>query len=318
MAKIIELYQAAQSGDILSKIDKDVLNKCKDTDISRYAVYIQDMWKVLDWLNVNAGIRYDKLDHDIDDKVANESYNPEADAVSPNFGLLFKLTPEIGLFGTVSKAFRLPTEANFCKNPELNPEEAINYEVGAKFFFEKIFAQLSCYRMDVKDKITYDEVSPDTWELRNIGEVRHEGIELSGKVMIMDGLSMTFAGDIIETEILEEPKYPEREGKELDQVPSWKCSLGLEYLTETGFGTRIDFTKVGKWYMDEENTEDYSGDFTTDVKFSWERDMLGYYLKLINIFDEEYCQQAYISSYYGEQYAPALPRTFLAGISLKF
>ncbi|RLD17322.1 MAG: hypothetical protein DRI22_00145 [Caldiserica bacterium] len=298
------------------EIDKDVLNKHKDTDIHKFAVYLQDMWKILDWLNLNMGIRYDRLKHDITDKINDEKYSPEVSALSPNFGLLFKVTSRLNLFTSISKAFRLPTESQFCKNPDLEPEKGMNYEAGMKFFSEKFFYQLSLYRMDLTDKITYEEVG-GSWVLRNVGKVRYQGIELTSGLELFKGVSLSLSGDITQTEILKEPKYPEREGKGLRQVPLWKVSLGLGYVSDTGFGIRFDFNRIGEWYMDYENEEKYPGYFRGDLKLSWDRENVSYYITVDNIFDEKYCRKAY-TSYGKKRYYPATPRTFSAGVRIKF
>ncbi|MBU3955786.1 TonB-dependent receptor, partial [bacterium] len=299
------------------EIDKDVLKKHMDTDISKFALYLQDMWNITDRMNLNIGARYDKLKHDITDRVAVKEYHPDVSAVSPNLGLLFKVTSKLNVFGSVSQAFRLPTESQFCKNSDLNPEKALNYEIGAKFFLDRISCELSGYQMNVIDKITYEETSPAVWEYRNVGEVKNRGIELASKISINKELSIALSGDIMQTEILKEPKYPDRVGKNLTQSPLWKTSLGLHYESETGFGAGADLRKVGSWYMDDKNTEKYSGYFVTDLNFAWKRDKLGYFLKVDNIFDEKYCRKAYISGT-SKLYYPSLPRTFSAGINVKF
>ncbi|MEW6556069.1 MAG: TonB-dependent receptor [Elusimicrobiota bacterium] len=299
------------------EIDKDILKRHNDTDIHKFAIYVQDMWKIFDWLNLNIGVRYDKLKHDITDRIKDKKYNPEVDAISPNLGLLFKVASKLSLFGSISRAFRLPIESQFCKNPDLGPEKGVNCEIGTKFFTEKLSNELSVYQMNVTDKITYEEVSPNKWEYRNVGEVKHQGIELTSNLDITNEFFVSLSGDINQTEILKEPKYPERVGKNIYQVPLWKTSLGLGYAGDTGFGVRADFNKIGEWYMDYENEEKYPGYFRTDLKFSWDKDNVSYYLTVDNIFDEKYCRQAYISGT-SKQYYPATPRTFSAGVKVKF
>jgi len=298
------------------EIDKDILNKHKDTDIHKFAIYAQDMWKILKWLNLNMGIRYDKLKHDITDRINDEKYNPSVDAISPNFGLLFKITSRLNLFTSISKAFRLPTESQFCKNPDLEPEKGLNCETGMKFFSEKLSCQLSSYQMNLTDKITYEEIG-GSWVLRNVGKVRYQGIEFASGLELFKGVTLSLSGDITRTEILKEPKYPEREGKSLRQVPLWKVSLGLGYVDDTGFGIRADFNKIGEWYMDYENEEKYSGYFRGDLKLSWDRENVSYYITVDNIFDEKYCRKAY-TSYGKKRYYPSTPRTFSAGVRVKF
>lgn len=299
------------------EIDKSKLNKYNDTDIHEFATYFQDMWEVSDLLNLNAGIRYDKLKHNITDEIKNKKYNPDVDAVSPNFGLLFKVTPKLNLFGSVSQAFRLPTESQFSKNPDLKPEKGVNYEIGAKFFTDKLSCELSLYQIKLTDKVTYEEVSPNVWEYRNVGKVKYQGVELTSNLDIFKGFSVSLSGDITQTEILKEPKYPERVGKDLTQVPLWKTSLGLKYANDNGFEIRADLYKLGKWYMDDANKERYPGYFRTDLKLSLDKDNISYYLRVDNIFDEKYAGKAYISGG-KELYFPATPRTFLAGVRVKF
>jgi len=299
------------------EINKSTIkDKYKYTTLNYSAVYLQDMWKIFDWLNINMGIRYDALAHKIEDRKAGKEYLPKTDAWSPNFGVMFRPIAHVGLFASISQAFRLPTESQFCQTPELRPEKGINYEVGTKISTQRASVDISVYQMDVTDKIAYD-TDPAGWKYRNIGAVKHQGVELSSRVKIFEGLSARISGDMIKTEIISDPKNPETIGKNFNQVPLWKVSLGLEYASrEPGFVAKIDMRKVGEWYMDTKNEVTYPGYFVTDVKLSWKKNGLGYFISCNNVLDEKYCRKADISGT-TKRYSPALPRTFSAGMSIE-
>lgn len=298
-------------------INKNILNEYKDMDIYQYAFYAQSIQELHERWNLHMGVRYDSLKHNITDMIKSKKYKCHLDAVSPNLGLVFKATPNLNLFGTVSKAFKSPTESQLAQNSELKPEKGLNKEIGVKLFANKMSWELSVYQMHLTDKITYKPVEPNKWELRNVGKVNYKGIELASNIDIFKGFSVSFAGDITRSEIRKDPKYPETIGKNVSQVPLWKVSLGLKYKTDKGFGARADLYKIGPWYMDDKNQKKYPGYFRTDLKFSLDKTNASYYLSIDNVFNAKYCRKAYISRG-KELYWPATPRAFWVGVEVKF
>jgi vitamin B12 transporter len=104
----------------------------------------------------------------------------------PGLDVAYKLSGQVRVYGSVGKAFRIPsyTELFYQSptvngNPDLKPEETLNYEVGAKFYSEVFIVEGSLFRNEGKNIIDYarlDDTQP--WTTRNIAEVNTTGFEI--------------------------------------------------------------------------------------------------------------------------------------------
>ena len=75
-------------------------------------------------------------------------------------------------------------------NPDLEPEEAVNYEAGiCHQFHETLRAEVSLYWIRLDNEIWYDAAER---RYENCGKTSHQGVESSLDFEIMDGLT-TFA-----------------------------------------------------------------------------------------------------------------------------
>ncbi|MDD5242072.1 MAG: TonB-dependent receptor [Sulfuricella sp.] len=110
-------------------------------------------------------------------------------------GLFYDLSSIARLYTTVSKKTRLPSLSDryntafgkYVENPNLQPEESVNYEIGYQgTLWKNTKAEAAIFRSDVTDKIQTWYPNPNlsctagtnVCQIRNVGEVRYDGIEL--------------------------------------------------------------------------------------------------------------------------------------------
>mgnify|MGYP003151354997 FL=1 len=103
----------------------------------------------------------------------------------PGLELGFQATEEIRLYSGYGKSFRIPTYTDLyyvgptnIGNPDLQPEQAQNFEVGAKWTKAGLFAELVYFNRNTDNLIEW--VRPDAntpWQPQNFNEVSFNGIE---------------------------------------------------------------------------------------------------------------------------------------------
>lgn len=103
-------------------------------------------------------------------------------------GLFYDRSPAARLYGTIAKKTRLPTLADrysqkfatYIENPDLQAEEAVNYEVGYQGNpWASAKAEAAVFYSDITNKIqSVANVSGVKSQMQNVGKVRISGVEL--------------------------------------------------------------------------------------------------------------------------------------------
>lgn len=148
-------------------------------------------------LDLIAGLRYDRYERDPDDPTLDKV---DRSFTSPRIGLSFRPNDEWQIYGNVAQAFRAPSLSElyndglhfagvpfvfpdnfFVPNPDLKPEESLQFEIGARFDRAGVFRAddqislaLNAYYADVDNYIdqvvntfagttTSDNVDAELW-----------------------------------------------------------------------------------------------------------------------------------------------------------
>lgn len=135
----------------------------------------------------------------------------DASSVNPQGGLFFKLTDTGTLHGSIAKKTRLPSIKDkysyrlgqAIPNPDLKPEESLNYEFGYKdLLFKNLVLETNLFYSQVTDFVLYKTIADPsnpgktTHQNQNVGQVNQYGLELglSGKILecLKGGFNYTF------------------------------------------------------------------------------------------------------------------------------
>lgn len=152
------------------------------------------------------------------------------------------MTPDFSLYANAAKTFR-PQSSIASYYGNLDPEEGVAYEVGAKFdLLDGITANVALYTSDKKN-VAYSSLDPATGDtvVKTAGLVRASGIEADLAGEITDEMSFIASYGYTHARILEDPDYA---GNEPVNVPHHTGSLYLTY----DFGeidSRGDSLKLG-------------------------------------------------------------------------
>jgi len=191
------------------------------------------------------GISYDRVEtveaQDLDkaDLTLVDFPHGDADAFNPQGGLFYKVTDTGTLHASVSQKSRLPSIKDkfsyklgtALPNPDLKPEESINYEIGYKeLLFKKLTLEANVFYSDVSDFILFKTI-PDPSnpgmtinQNQNIGDINQYGVELgvSGQILkcLRGGFNYTYI------------QYENRDSTDkLTNIPHNKLFAYLHYFT---------------------------------------------------------------------------------------
>lgn len=189
---------------------------------------------------------------------------------NPKASLLYKVTDNFKLRGSIGRAFRGPTLVKLYAdnwrmgpylvhaNPDLKPEKSIGYQLDAEYVFSrKLLVKLSLFRNDVKDLIDYRTVrhfypwhAPKfPWDMywENVDKAKTQGIELNLVSQIMDNLNANLGYTYLDTE-------NKKTNKELTYRPRHKLTLMLNYkVPEIGLNVDLEGKYMGKRYDSDYN-----------------------------------------------------------------
>jgi iron complex outermembrane receptor protein len=327
-----DIEQDSCHSDAVYKCDRSNLYRKTQTDIAKYALYIQDSWKIFEPLEAILSLRWDKANFDNTGDWYSWSGATKTDAggtrdmdgFSPKGSLLYKINENLNLYGSIGRAFRIPNPHDMFvgsgANPDLEAEKAMTYEIGTKYTTRKIAGSLAFYITKVEDLIVKSSPAFGA-PYENIGETEHKGVEASLAYCIMNGLDINLSGDYTRAEVKENPSDPSIEGKYIDRIPEYKIALGLDYSHASGFFASFYGKQTGPFYMDDANEDEYDDYFVADAmlgcKKKFGKSEVNLSVGCNNLFDKKYAATAY-TSYGKNKYYPGMPRYFFTKLSIKF
>jgi len=112
------------------------------------------------------------------------SYRGSWDNTSGLLGLGYRLNPQWRLTGSVATGFRAPSAGELSNNINLKPETHLSQEVGLTYAEGTELFRAVVFDTRTSDAIYWQSVSPYTPV--NIGKVRNQGLELTGKTQLAD------------------------------------------------------------------------------------------------------------------------------------
>jgi len=138
-----------------------------------WAVYVEDIWDIMEDLRLTIGGRYDH-------------YSDFGGEISPRVGINWEFARNLNTKFLYGRAFRAPSfmelYAGTRGNPNLKPETEDSYELslGAQFF--PFTGQVTVFYKDAKDYIVGEITgSPPSGKYMNVGERTSQGVTLQMK-----------------------------------------------------------------------------------------------------------------------------------------
>lgn len=278
------------------------------------ALNLQDQILFTDTLRGMLGARLERFEQGIDDHTRNTTNRQQHDALTQRAGLLYQLTPEIGLFANASTSFK-PNNGLDAAGRSFDPEEGVGYEIGIKsdVFDDRLSSTLAAFHIEKKNVLALD---PGTDTSRAMGKARSQGFDLQVAGQVTDAVRVIGAFAYIDAEVTEGDKVIPTGSRILGVAKHSGSLLGVYAFQDgrlRGSDLGAAFTYVG----------DRSGEAGSDFQLPAYHtvDLLAHYkasdnvtvgLNLNNVFDEKYFERSY-SNYWVN---PGEPRNFTVSLTL--
>lgn len=284
--------------------------------LSTASVYIQDSIHLNDQWIVVGGLRYQYYDLLAGKgRPFNGNTDSFGDALVPNAGLVYKLTPNVSFYANAAKTFR-PQSSIASEYGNLKPEEGVSYEVGSKFELPSgLTANVALYTSD-KENVAY---TTGNNIVRTAGLVRARGVEIDVAGSLTDSLDFIASYAFTDAEVLE----GENAGRRPVNVARHTGSFYLAYdvgeigpsgnTLKVGGGIRAVGDRAGinsnSYYLPGYAVVDAFATYT----FELERPIT-LQLNLKNIFDRTYYTSSIGSTAFGNQIGEPFNATLTARV----
>ncbi|MFB4358972.1 TonB-dependent siderophore receptor [Pantoea sp. BS_4] len=284
--------------DLLSPVtDSTTENTANANNLNRIhsrSVYLKDSISLTpDWIAVIGG-RYQHYE-----QRASKGFNPvvetlndEGNTFLPQTGLIYKITPDVSLYASMSKSFTPSTDVDDEGNVS-KPEQGTTWEVGSKWQLSpRLFASLALYRIDEK-RMTLNINGTN----RPINKARSQGVEveLNGDVVQNWDVSASYSYD--NAEIVDDRINPANNGNRFQNAPEQSGALYLSHNLivsnvpgdfRVGGGARYVGSRAG----DPDNSFTLPDYVVADSFIAWNNALLGkktqIRLNLNNLFNKHY------------------------------
>ncbi|SIS96093.1 TonB-dependent siderophore receptor [Insolitispirillum peregrinum] len=305
---------ALASCNTVSNSDSDQTEK-----LSTVSAYTQDSLHLDEQWILVGGLRYQYYD-----AMAGKgrpfvtNSDSAGNAIIPNGGIVYKLTPEVSLYTNVARTFR-PQVSVGSYIGDLQPEKGLSYEIGSKVDLGQRFSGTVALYNASKKNVAYTETVNGETVAKAAGRVRSRGIEVDVSGALTDHLNLIASYGLTDTRVMKDVAYA---GNRLPNVARHTGSLYLSYDLDdalpgssdvkVGGGVRAASQRAGaannSFFLPAYAVTDLFASYTLDLKTP-----LTLQLNLNNIFDTTY----YTSSIGSNNLSTAVGEPFNAVLSVR-
>ena len=279
------------------------------------ALNLQDQILFTDHLRGLLGARFEHFEQRTDDFSRNHAKSRQThDALTQRAGLLYQLTPEVGVFANASTSFK-PNSGLDAGGQSFKPEEGVGYEVGIKseLFDDRLSATLAAFHIEKENILALD---PFTNTNRAMGKARSQGFDLQLTGQVTDAVRVIGAFAYIDAEVTKGDKAIPAGSRILGVAKHSGSLLGVYEFQDgalRGSDLGAAFTYVGNRSGEAGGSFELPAYHTVDLLAHYKAtDNVTVGLNLNNLFDEKYYERSY-SNYWVN---PGEPRNLTVSLTL--
>jgi len=286
-------------------------------------------------LQIDAGLRYDRLQFEADDRLGNDDGTQTFRALSPSIGISYDLR-ETRLFANVSTGLEAPTTTELGNRPDgqggfndLNAEDIFSVETGVtgQWISQRLSYDMAAFYQDIDEVLVPFQLRAfGPTYFRNEGAARHLGAEGSVRWSPVDPLSLqasySYVDAVFTAGTIEEPESSvDLDGKKLPGVPSHRLGGTVEFDTAP-FRSAVTVQYVGEQYGDSKNSATNDAYTTVDLRLSYvgvslsDASRVTPFVALNNAFDVRY-NDVVVNAFDRQFYEPAAGRHWRFGAALQ-
>lgn len=295
--------------------DDDDLFERYQIRLDSYAVFIENQYKVTDFLSLVGGLRYDFLDfsqrygvsYAVDGRSTPDPKDTDKIGHSWQMGAVYTPFDNTSIYARYATGLDLDTSITSLDEEE-QFTEGEEYEVGIKQ--SAIDGKLE-WTVSVYDLVKSNILTQDPNDLENrlrIGEQSSRGIEASAFMQVTDTIGVSASGTILDARYDEFTRRGVNlRGKTPRSVPEKLMNFHVYWEFLPGWESGLHARYIGRRYYDFENELEAASYSAFDLSLSKTfADEFKIQLNARNIFDKYYVRATYRST---GQYIPGDPRS---------
>jgi Fe(3+) dicitrate transport protein len=219
-------------------------------DTRAMAFYVSDTMSFLDdRLTVTPGLRYEDVDMDFRDNLSGNTEENNAEELLPGLTVGYQASDDLFVFANSQRSLVPVQIAQTTREGAVANETAWNHELGARLqVTPDLFSSATLFRIDYEDQIQFNR---STSRFENLGETRHQGIELANRWNVNSQWELGLGYTFLDTEQLS----GDNEGNELPNAPTHKVSADAVYSYQA-WDASVNWVYVSESYSDADNTEE--------------------------------------------------------------
>ena len=298
-------------------------------------MFLTDNFKVKKW-NLNSSLRYDfnRLSaNDLDLSNGDDSGDIQLNSLNGGVGLSYNQSIWFNPFARFSTSFETPTLSELSANPngtegfnqDLKPQQAINYEIGAKgLIANKLQYELALFNIQTTNEILSFELEqfPDRDFFRNAGTTIRNGFETALKYTPKK--SWQFAGTYAYSDftIKDSPIGGTIfDGQKLPGIPIHSGSVSVRYISPKGAFFKLTGNQVGRLFANDTNTVEVEAYTLVNLNLGYEIESKNIkwtpFFGVNNLFDAKYNDNIRINAFGGRFFEPAAGINVFGGVRLR-
>jgi len=308
-----------------------------DSLLSNYATGIDNLASYLNYeisplkgLRLVAAVRYDYFHYNFRNYLPPSASTGATDTrndfnrVTPKLGATYNYK-SIGIYANYSQGYVPPQVTdlyNGVKVPYLNPQTFFNYEVGGwlSLLENKLYIDWSLYRLDGTNQIISVRQNDGTFINENAGRTRHTGVEYGLTWKPSDEWTLRVSATNAEHKfIVQLENSQDYSGNQMAAAPHFIANSELTWRPSflKGFRIGAEWQHLGKYWMDDANTRQYSGFDIVNIRTGYQHRQWELWINALNAFNKYYAALA-TKSTYGYSYNLGDPAEITIGLSWHF
>ena len=313
--------------------------------VTGFGAYLRDEIGINSWLTASAGMRADFTTFEVEDRFIvgtdpDDSGERTLPALSPMLGLVARLGTLTSVYANVSSSFETPTATEMGNkpdgsagiNPDLEPQKAVSYELGAKgFILPAVAYDGAIYYTRVRDELIPFEIPNGGGRryFRNAGRTERRGLELGVRAEagpVRAGLSYSYADhEFVDYEVVTGAPPTQTttvyDGKRIPGIPEHQAQASVTLFNRRAHGT-IETVASSRTLVDDANSASAAGYAIVNVRIGGRFPLGGPgevepVVGVHNVFDRAYVGSVSVNAAGGRYYEPASGRAVFVGVTVR-
>ncbi|WP_233149248.1 TonB-dependent receptor [Herbaspirillum camelliae] len=232
-----------------------------------FGAYLQAVIKPVESFKIIPGYRVDKVGGSFTDPSRGVSYGIQNYGVikQPKLSVVYAPIRQASLYANWGRTFQVGAGAAAYKsnNNDLRPSINDGWESGVKFTpVEWLDGRLAWWEQRASDEVKR-RLNDPTGDSENVGRTKRSGVDLQLNLRAGKRTTMWLAYSRQRSEIITpDPSAPATIGKEIDHVPRYLFSGGVDYQATVDLKLSTSFNGQGSYYLTTANTGGKFGGYT--------------------------------------------------------